>query len=41
MKPSADFDLDTLKDEEGDRHGKQLRQGRNKGTMKIITYIDR
>lgn len=31
VKPAGDFNLETLKDEEGDRHGKQLRQGRNKG----------
>ncbi|XP_052081273.1 pre-mRNA 3' end processing protein WDR33-like [Mytilus californianus] len=31
VKPAEDFNLETLKDEEGDRHRKQLRQGRNKG----------
>ena len=36
MKPAGDFDLETLKDEEGDKQGRQLRQGRNKGRFYAI-----
>ena len=38
MKPAGDFDLETLKDEEGDKQGRQLRQGRNKGRFYGIVW---